>query len=197
MIPDWVSTPVGTAVLSAVVGAVAGHLVSAWSRRRAGRDARRDQLLAAAVELVAAAATVQTALNLHAARWLDRRSRWQTIGMATLDWWAGRTEHGPATGAARSVRTMLQWNREGLAVAADTASQRAVFIAALGRWTVLADPRDLHYGLAVSDALDRVTEAHTASARQRRTAERALERAGVRVIAAARARGRSSASAPR
>lgn len=192
MIPDWVSTPAGTAVLGGVIGAMATQLLSAWARRRAARASRRDQLVAAAVALVAAAADVQTALNLHAARWLDRRARFDTIGMATLDWWAGKEEHGPATGAARAVRTALQWNRDGLAIAAGVAGPRAVFAAALGRWTVLVDPRDLDYGLAVSDALDQLARAHTGPARRRRAAARALDRAGVRVIAAARARGGAS-----
>ena len=41
--------------------------------------------------------------------------------MAMLDWWAGTEAHGPATGAARAVRTGLEWNRDGLAVAVGNA----------------------------------------------------------------------------
>lgn len=83
----------------------------------------------------------------------------------------------------------MQWNREDLAVAAALAGPQALFTAALARWAVLADSRDLPLGLAVDEALQRLAEVHTASARRRHAAERDLERAGLRVIATARARG--------
>jgi hypothetical protein len=77
--------------------------------------------------------------------------------------------------------------REGLTVAAASAGPQALFTAALGRWTVIADPRDLPLGMAVADAVQRLAELHAKPTRRRRAAEHDLERACIRVITAARA----------
>ena len=190
---DWAGTPVGiaviTAVVTAVLTAVAGQAITWRSRRRTGRDQRRDQLVAAAVEVVAAAATLRTALELHAELYLSRRTRIETAGMAAVDWWAGDARHGPPAGLARAARTVLRWRRESQAVAAAISGPQTLLHGALGRWSVLADPRDLHYGLAVSDAVEKLARVHGRSARRRKDAAQALDRAGIRLIAAARASG--------
>lgn len=62
-------------------------LVSTGGPRPAPRSA-----VAAAVALIAVADAVHVALNRHAAWWLSRRAWLETLGLAALDWWAGKAE---------------------------------------------------------------------------------------------------------
>ncbi|MEU1686471.1 hypothetical protein [Micromonospora sp. NPDC005707] len=144
-----------------LAAAMVGFLSARHLQNRTSKANARDQLRIALNELIAAVFDLQIALAAYDTRWNSWRVRGQGVGMAFLEFIAGKAEGNWGHGTLRASQTVVDWDHKSADAAMAVISGPLSRVgAALGRVLLLPEPAVAVAGKDLSDALFAVVLAH-------------------------------------
>jgi hypothetical protein len=154
-----------------LAGVVISQVITVVLQRQSRRAAARAQVETVTAELFDAVFDLQRAVLVHDAQWGVWRPRLMRVGLAALEFLAGRATGSYPEGAVRGARIALDWgDRETAAAGVLLAGPVGRVTAALARVALLSDKAIVDAGMRVAEAVFAVTTAYGDSAMYRKKA---------------------------